>query len=235
MKLYTNTDVHVTLTLDEAMTQLRVQEDFAEEFEEVFEKCMQAARPKYSFAEVDAAVEDDCTRIGPYTFDSRILRINLTGLSRAFPSVCTCGRELYEISKSCDDVLEQFWVDGISEMLMGRAAAVMRREIERVGGCSSIRAISPGSLGDFPIVEQPKLFALLGNPMESIGLELTETFLMLPYKSCSAIYFESEQEYENCMLCLREGCPKRRAPFNETAFVEKYGLTEDDVRQRPGR
>jgi len=235
MKLYTNTNVQVTLTLEEAMEHLRVQEDFAEEFGELFEKCMKAARPKYSFAEVDASVADGLTRIGPYTFDSRILRINLTGLNRCFPSVCTCGRELYEISQSCDDVLEQFWVDGISEMLMSRAAAVMRREIERVGGVSSIRAISPGSLGDFPIIEQSKLFALLVNPMESIGLELTDTFLMLPYKSCSAIYFESEGEYENCMLCLREGCPKRRAPFNETAFVERYGLTEDDVRQKPGR
>lgn len=234
MKLYVNTDVQVTLTLQEAMEHLRVQEDFEEEFEEIFEKCMEIAKPKYCFAEIEAAGEGDLTRIGDCTFDSRILRINMRGLNRAFPSIATCGRELYELSKACDDVLEQFWVDGISEMLMGKAGEVMRNEIRGITG-QNIRAISPGSLGDFPIIEQPKLFRLLGDPMESVGVELTPQFLMLPYKSGSAFYFESDEEYENCMLCLREGCPNRRAEFNEKVFIEKYGLTEDDVRQKPGR
>jgi len=235
MKLYINTDVKVELTLKEAMEYLHVQEDFEEEFEEIYQACMKIAKPKYCFCEAEVSVEPDCTRIGGHAFDSRILRINMRGLNRAYPSVCTCGRELYELSKSCDDVLEQFWVDGISELMMGKAAGVMRSQIMEVNGGRKIRAISPGSLGDFPIIEQPKLFAQLGDPYESIGLELTKENLMLPYKSCSAFYFESEEEYENCMLCLREGCPNRRSPFNEKAFVEKFGLTEDDVKQKPGR
>lgn len=235
MKLYINTDVKVELSLEEAMNILHVQEDFEEEFEEIFQECMKIAKPKYSFCEAEASVEEDCTKIGGYAFNSRILRINMQGLKRAFPSVATCGRELYDFSRSRDDILEQFWVDGISEILLGKAAAVMRDEIMKVNGGHKIRAISPGSLGDFPIIEQPKLFAQLGDPFETIGLELTKENLMLPYKSCSSFYFESDEEYENCMLCLREGCPNRRVEFNEKAFIEKYGLTEDDVRQKPGR
>ena len=44
-------------------------------------------------------------------------------------------------------------------------------------------------------------------------VELTPENLMLPHKSCSAIYFESEQPFENCAYCPRPNCPNRRARF----------------------
>ena len=48
-----------------------------------------------------------------------------------------------------------------TDELAGKAAGIMRSQIMEVNGGHKIRAISPGSLGDFPIIEQPKLFAQL--------------------------------------------------------------------------
>lgn len=234
MRLRINDRVPAVLNLDEAMARLQVQEDFREEFSEIFAACMEIARPKYCFAEYEAGITDTGACIGGTAFESRILRVLLRGLDRAFPSVITCGRELYEFIQTLEDPLQRYWAEGMAELLMEQAGEEMRREIRGITG-GNICGLSPGSLGDFPITQQGRLFALLGDSPEQIGVELTPRSLMVPVKSASAIYLESETEYENCMLCLRHGCPRRRAAFNEHAFRETFGLTEEDVRQRPGR
>ena len=234
MKLHINACPPVELSLEEALQKLHVQEDFHEEFEEIHSSCMQVARPKYCFAEYEASIGEHGACIGPAEFESRILQVLLRGLSRAFPSVVTCGRELHDLIQSLDDPLQRYWAEGIAELLMERAGEALRREIRSITG-GSISALSPGSLGDFPITEQGKLFALLGDPRRHIGVELTPQSLMLPVKSASAIYLEAETDYENCMLCLRSHCPKRRRAFDETAFRQTFGLTEEDVRLKPNR
>lgn len=228
------TDFPFELTIRDAAEALRVTEDFMDEFEDTFRECMQIARPGYCFAEFEASIREDRTHIGDVSFDSRILRINLKNVHRAFPGVISCGRAIYDLARSNDDPLVRYWIDGIAEMLMEQAGQAMRSRIQEICGCN-IRAVSPGSLGDFPLIEQKKLFHLLGDAPSAIGVELTPQCLMLPGKSASGIYFESDEEYENCMLCLRQGCPKRRAAFDEHAFIEKFGLSEADVRQVPGR
>lgn len=234
MNLHICSDIPSTLTLSAAAQALRVQEDFLEEFEPVFNLCMQIARPKYCFAEVHAGTDEACSRVGDACFASRILRVHLRDVQRAFPSLITCGREIHAQIQACDDLLEKYWMEGMAELRMQEAGEALRRRIRSITG-GNIRAMSPGSLGDFPLTEQQKLFPLLGEGPKAIGVELTPQCLMLPQKSASAIYFESDEEYENCMLCLREGCFKRRAPFDESAFIDKFGLTESDVRLQPGR
>ena len=223
MEFFINDDIPFQLAPDDAARILRVQDDDMEEFEALFRQCMRAAKPKYAFAVLPVSARNEKTRIGNAEFDSRILRINLTGLSRAFAAIASCGKELFALYNACEDVLQKYWIDGICEIAMDQAASALRRHIRSITA-GEIRSMSPGSLDDFPIIEQKKLFALLNHLPERIGVELTASCLMLPHKSVSAIYFESEEEYENCMLCLREGCTKRRAEFDEQAFSEKYGL-----------
>ena len=223
MEFYINEDIAFQLAPEEAARNLHVQDDDLEEFEALLRRCMDAARPKYAFVVLPVSARNGKTCIGDAEFDSRILRINLAGLSRAFAAIVSCGKELFALYNACEDMLEKYWIDGICEIAMEQAAAAMRSHIRSIAG-GEIRAMSPGSLDDFPISEQKKLFALLDRLPERIGVELTGSCLMLPHKSVSAIYFESEEEYENCMLCLREGCRKRRAAFDERVFSEKYGL-----------
>jgi hypothetical protein len=79
--------------------------------------------------------------------------------------------------------------------------------------------MSPGS-GDadtWPIQQQADLFALLGGIDEvrkQSGVELTDSFLMIPNKTVSGIQFPTETDFRSCQVCHREGCPSRSAPFD---------------------
>jgi len=234
MKLHINTEIPSGLTLAASAQALRVQADFMDEFAPVFHLCMEIARPKYCFTQLPAQIHEGCAQLGDARFSSRILQVHLRDAEYAFPSLITCGREIHERISRCDDLLEKYWMEDVAELRMQEAGEALRREIRSITG-GDIRAMSPGSLGDFPLTEQGKLFCLLGGGPEAIGVELTPQYLMLPQKSASAIYFASDEEYENCMLCLREGCFKRRAAFDEKLFIERFGLTEEDVRLTPGR
>ena len=82
--------------------------------------------------------------------------------------------------------------------------------------------MAPGSLADWPIREQRPLFRILGDPLTAVGVELTDSFLMIPNKSVSGIRFPTEERFESCQLCPREGCPGRRAAYDPDLYESKY-------------
>ena len=209
---------------EEAAARLRINEDFEDEFREIFEKCLRVARPKGVFCEQPVYQEGERTHIGDQAFTSHVMQINFKDAVRAFPYVITCGRELYDLAQATDDPLERYWIDSISEMALRAVGVRLHQEVAEVYGLGRINSMNPGSLKDFPLPCQRGLFALLEGGAERIGVELTDTFLMLPYKSGSGIYYESETHYENCQLCPRKDCPGRRAPFDERLFSETYEL-----------
>jgi len=55
-----------------------------------------------------------------------------------------------------------------------------------------------------------------------IGVELTDSFLMIPNESVSGIYFPAEVRFETCQLCPREICPGRRAPYDKNLLQAYY-------------
>jgi len=86
--------------------------------------------------------------------------------------------------------------------------------------------MSPGSLEDWPITEQPRLFKLLGEGAAATGVRLTDSCLMLPTKSLSRLTFPSEHGFESCRLCPRERCPGRRAPYDPDLYARRYKQAE---------
>ncbi len=66
------------------------------------------------------------------------------------------------------------------------------------------------------------LFALLGDVRSAIGVELTDSLLMVPRKSVSGILFVAEETFASCQLCPRQDCPNRRAPYDAGLFERKY-------------
>jgi hypothetical protein len=82
--------------------------------------------------------------------------------------------------------------------------------------------MNPGSLKDWPISGQRVLFKLLGNPENSIGVQLLDSMLMIPNQTVSGIRFESESDFSSCELCPRENCSHRRVPYNESLLKSKY-------------
>ena len=100
-------------------------------------------------------------------------------------------------------------------MALRAASAHAREYISSTYRPGDTSSMSPGSLSDWPITQQRQLFSLLGDVRGAIGVELTDSFLMVPIKSLSAMIFPTEANFESCRLCQREDCPGRRAPYDE--------------------
>ncbi|NPV06948.1 MAG: vitamin B12 dependent methionine synthase [Anaerolineae bacterium] len=182
------------------------------------------ARPKavYGMASVGAR-GDDWVEIEGIGFASRVLRVNLDRAYRVFPYVATCGTELEEWANSKDDLLERFWAEALQEQALSLARRALSEDVQERFHPGSVSRMSPGSLDDWPLEQQAPLFALLGDVQSAVGVRLTESFLMLPAKSVSGILFPTEESFENCMLCPREGCPGRRAPYTQELY-DRYRL-----------
>ncbi|NLJ86967.1 MAG: vitamin B12 dependent methionine synthase [Firmicutes bacterium] len=175
----------------------------------------------YKEAFIDAR-GDDYVVVEGIEFKSRILRINLDGAHRVFPYVVTAGRELDVWSFAVTGMLEQYWADKIKEAVLHSAFRDFTSRLIATYSLGTTAVMNPGSLDDWPISEQKKLFQLLGDPTAAIGVELTDSYLMIPTKSVSGIRFATQTTYENCQLCPRENCPGRRAPYDPLLYENRY-------------
>lgn len=153
---------------------------------------------------------------------SRVLRVNLDGLHRAFVFVVTCGLELAVWAANLDGALEQFWADTLMGMAFRTAVSALKEHVCSVYEPGDLSAMNPGSLDDWPLSEQTALFALLDDPRERIGVQLTDNYLMQPGWSSSGILFAAEESFENCQLCPLEDCPGRRAQYDSTLYARKF-------------
>lgn len=214
----------ITLDAPSVAEKLRVPEDLLEEFTDIFDECAQIANPKFMYARREVKQDGEITRIGTSTFKSRIIQVNFEKVTEAWPYISTCGRELYDLACSKSDPLERYWVDQISEQYLHHSTAMLMDEVKKVSGVENLYSMNPGSLSDFPVSNQRPLFDQFGDPEQLIGVWLTDTFLMMPYKSVSGIYFESDESFVNCAFCPREGCPNRRAPYDEMQLSSRFNL-----------
>lgn len=175
----------------------------------------------YTLASIDSKPEDGVVVDG-IKLSSRIMRVNFADINRVFPYVISCGKELVEWAADLEDMLEQYWADIIMEQALAAALSYFYDHLKEEYGLDKFKSMNPGSLEDWPISQQKQLFQILGDVQQSIGVELTDSYLMLPMKSTSGIIFQTESSYENCQLCPREVCPNRRAEYKPQLFDEKY-------------
>ncbi len=175
----------------------------------------------YKTAYVDSRGEDFVIIEG-IKFNSRVMCVNLSSIHKVIAYVVTAGTELEEWEHSISDIFEKYWADTITQLILRDAFSFLNKKIKSDLAIKRITRMSPGSIEDWPVDEQPKLFQLIGNPEESIGVHLTDSFLMLPTKSISGILFPTETGYENCQLCPRENCPGRSTLYNKNLYEERY-------------
>lgn len=215
-------DLNIKLDMKAVMERLRVPEDLEEDFADIFAECERVADPGFMYAEVSVHQDDKSTYVGDAVFGSRIMYKNFKGLSKVWAYVLTCGVNLYELAKKKSDPLERYWVDCIAETYLGAMHPILHAEVSAIAGVERLYSMNPGSLEDFPLACQRPLFDMLGDVKAGIGAWLTDSFLILPYKSGSGIYFTSDSHYENCSMCPRVNCPNRRAPFDGMMFETEY-------------
>lgn len=189
--------------------------EHAEDLSRLIQQANQIGKPKacYKISFLENKENDSVTAEG-IKFTSQILRMKLDKVQRIFPYLATCGTELEDWSHSIIDVLYRYWADTIKEIVLRQAMNFLQEHLEASFKPGKIASLSPGRLPSWPITEQKPLFRLLGNMTESIGVKLTESFLMFPIKSVSGILFSTEEFFESCQLCPRENCPNRKVKFS---------------------
>ena len=218
---------HIPFQIDLALLakNMRVKEGSgqAERLQQLADEAQAVAKPKalYKVAFIDSKGEDRVI-VNGIALTSRVLCVNLEKAHRIFPFVATCGEELEKWSSPIDDLLEKYWADVIKEMALRAAVKNLSEHLAERYHPGKMSRMNPGSLPDWPLEEQRPLFFLLENGPASIGVKLTDSFLMLPIKSVSGIWFPTEESFESCRLCAREKCPGRRAPYDQGLFDRKY-------------
>jgi hypothetical protein len=169
-------------------------------------------RGAYDAAFVGARGEKT-VEIAGIMFDSPLLRKNLERANKVFPYIITVGPELERAAAVQGDLLKQYYLEEIANFALEKAAGWLAGHFESRFGVTGLASLSPGSLADWPITEQPKLFSIFGDTETLIGVRLTDSLLMIPRKSISGIFFPSEEGFVACQLCDRERCPGRKAPW----------------------
>jgi cobalamin-dependent methionine synthase I len=221
------TDIPFALNSTALLAQFRIAPDSsdARDINQLLELAQQHGRPKAAYAvSYVQARNGDSIQIDDVVFSSRALCRNLQNVERVFPLLATCGNEMDEMFIASDDMLKNFFWDGIKAQLLETASNFVFDLIRKRYRLGTTSAMWPGS-GDaevWPIEQQKELFKLLGDAAARIGIALTGSYLMVPNKSVSGILFPTERDFRTCELCHRSECPSRQAPFNEVLWQDMH-------------
>jgi hypothetical protein len=180
------------------------------------------ARPKAACRLASVEHTNDAVRVDGLLLQSRVVQVNLQDCRRVFPFMATCGTELEAWSQTFKDTLSSFWADTLNMLALGIALCALENHLKERFGTGVTSTMNPGSLADWPLAEQHKIFSLLGDACTKIGVRLTENTMMVPVKSVSGLMYESGEKFYNCQLCPRKKCPGRRAPYDEHLYDARY-------------
>lgn len=199
------------------MVRLESYPELEEELERFLEAADLVARPKAMYRQdfVDQA-GNETVRIGGAEFRSEILVEKLGMIPRVFPYIATCGVELDKMDLSeYDMMLAELWHSTYKMQVLGVARNHLKQLLKDRFQLKTLSSINPGSgnVDVWPVDQQVPLFSLFGDTEAGLGVQLTDSCLMIPDKTVSGIYFPSKIEYCNCHSCTRENCPSRRAPY----------------------
>ncbi len=213
----------VQFTDEDALRALKLPEDAIDEVREMIGRTREAAMPKAIFGRQSVEVLDERhVRIGGIVTESRIAAVNLENCGFGVTYVCTCGCELNDIARAMPDPMDGYLQDALNEMVLRKAIEQLRDIVRVKYNMHPLHAMAPGSLADWPLPRQADIFATLKDVTDSIGVRLNDSFLMIPIKSVSGIFFAAEEDYVNCMLCPRETCVNRKAPYDPKLLESKY-------------
>ncbi len=181
----------------------------------LLERCCAAVRPRAVAAcvEVSHDGEGHVTAVGGESMSSPVLDGQLGKLHRAFAYVATCGPEIADVDYEGDDELRR----ALLAFCIGALNAVttkMTAELTERYHLGKTAVLNPGSLPEWPLAEQDKIFRLLGDVTGDTGAVLGENHFMTPLASSSGLLFETERDYQNCSYCTNLNCVIRRAPYD---------------------
>lgn len=194
------------------------------EFEALVAQAKKIAKPKAMYKFAHMSIHDDTkVKIESEIFHSKMLSLNLSGLSEVFPYVATCGAEIEAFSKSYLNEPQSVWCHAIKMSLLSSAYRYLLIHLQETYGIvGPISNMTPGASDEeiWPIDDLEKLFHLFGNTEEKIGVSHIADYLMEPSVSVAGILFPKEETYVNCQVCHRSDCTERTAPFDQKLWFE---------------
>lgn len=217
------TNIQFLLDVEQIMSQAHVEagSSDAADLRLLIELAQKVGHPKAAYTVCFLTERDtDAVQIDNVWFRSRALVHNLASAERVFPLVATCGHEMDQTFRGKGNKVHEFWWELIKTRLLDAANKHLSDHLHREFRLNKTAIMRPGS-GDafvWPIDQQKDLFSLLGNVESAIGVQLTESFLMVPNKTTSGLMFPTETDFQSCEVCRRDNCPSRHAPFNRTLW-----------------
>lgn len=141
---------------------------------------------------------------------------HLGGCGGAVLMCCTAGAGADRLIRAlqAEDMTKAVIADAFAGAAVEKICEAAEKEAaERLSGKHFTWRFSPG-YGDFPLEIQPKLLALLNAP-QKIGVCATESLMMTPCKSVTAIIGVSDEPIEKgrrgCAVCnMKNSCEYRR-------------------------
>lgn len=170
----------------ELKRRLSVSKDFdVSVFETAVEKVIAESTPKACFVKVPVLVDEKGVEFPFGRVESKDIAKNLCGCSEAFVFAVTLGhgteRLLSKMSRL--SAADFFVYDAVGSALAESVCDEAEKMIKKNSKCSP--RFSPG-YGDFPLSVQRDVLSLV-NAERLVGITLTDTNLMLPQKSITAI------------------------------------------------
>ncbi len=174
-------------------------------------------RPKYTYKTVDISIDEASLSIdfGSFCVVSKNLSRNLRDCQKAVVFAATLGTQAdmlirrYAKSSITKSVVINACASALIEEFCDDSQEAIR---EQVGSYFRPR-FSPG-YGDFDLNHQTDIIRLL-NAEKAIGLTLSDTLILLPEKSVTAIMGISAKFEDcpksGCEVCAKKDCEYRRA------------------------
>jgi len=181
---------------------------------------LQYAHPKAVLKWVEIKPgEGNQTWVDETLFESIIISEKLKAVEKAFVFVASAGHEILDALESESLILKE----SLAMYSLILAHTYVRDFLSENFGYTEPGFLNPGSLPDWPIVNNFALFDILGPATEQIGVQIMDTGYMNPWKSSSGIIFSDAGGYQNCILCKNLECIGRRAPFDEVEYARIFG------------
>lgn len=180
-------------------------------------------RPRAAYRAVPIAARlESALIVDGVRLESRLLPKLTEKANMVFPYVLTIGRRLEARIDALKDAAARDRLDRFGNAALEAARNRLEERLRSVSGIEMLSYLSPGSLKEWPIGEQKALFSLLGRVESSVGVRIDRSGYMIPRKSTSGIYFETEKRFFSCLLCPQKDCPLRKVEYEEELAV-KHG------------
>lgn len=183
----------------------------------LLEECRGLIRPAaiYTYMKIDKILDAGILLEDGKLLSSPRLAEELKCASELAPYIVTIGpdleRRVSEIAKS--RLLDSWVLDNLGTYALRTTTRYVEKKINAEKGWE-ISRFNPGSTPSWGLEQQEVIFSILSREkvQESLGVVLSDKFVMKPRKTVSGIMGQAIAAYHNCQECPKM-CEYRQQPF----------------------